>query len=85
MARFYTNHEAIEWKPRRWRGANRQRDLQANTVTTANGLKSRKATISKNDGGITTIPDWPGYPNQPAVSDDTELNAGQAFNPDKVE
>ena len=42
-------------------------------------------TISKIDGGITETPDWPGAAKQLAVSDDTELNAGQAFNPDKVE
>ena len=54
-------------------------------MTAANGLKSRKPTISKIDGGITETPDWPGAAKQLAVSDDTELNAGQAFNPDKVE
>ena len=42
-------------------------------------------TISKIDGGITETPDWPGGTNQLSVSDDTEMNAGQAFNPDKVE
>ena len=54
-------------------------------MTADNGLKSRKPTISKIDGGITETPDWPGGTNQLSVSDDTELNAGQAFNPDKVE
>ena len=42
-------------------------------------------TISKIDGGITDTLDTPAHANQLAVSDDAELNAGRAINPETDE